>query len=140
MKKNFEFLEHSTDIKFIAYGKDLESCFENAAKAMFSSILDLNSINDSEKRTIKVKAENLDELLHDWLTELLFIFETENLAFKRFDVSIRKNRGYKISADVGGEILDNKYRINTEIKAVTYHDMVIEKTRDGWSAQVLCDI
>lgn len=157
-KKNFEFLEHTADLKFIAYGKTLDSCFENSALAMFSAIVDLDSVNVEKKEDIEIEAEELEILLHDWLSELLFLFTTKNLIFKNFNVSIKKilrckiltrntsycdkkNKNYKLIATASGEEFDPKrHSIKAEVKAITYHEMVVEKKGDIWTAQVVCDV
>ncbi len=140
LRKKFEFLEHTADLKFIAYGETLASCFENSALAMFSAIVDLDSII-IEEHDIDLEAEELEILLHDWLSELLFLFTTEEFLPKKFNVSIKKNKNYELHAIVSGEKFDNKkHRIKAEVKAVTYHEMVVEKKGDMWTAQVVCDI
>lgn len=140
LRKKFEFLDHTADLKFIAYGKTLASCFENSALAMFSAIVDLDSVV-IEEHGIDLEAEELEILLHDWLSELLFLFTTEEFLPKKFNVSINKNKNYKLHAVVSGEKFDNKkHYIKAEVKAVTYHEMVVEKKGDIWTAQVVCDI
>jgi len=139
--RDFEFLEHIADLRFIAYGKSLDDCFQNSAKAMFSAISDLKSIEEKDLKKIALEAENLEILLHDFLSELLFLFETKGLLFKEFNVSIDRNKRYRLKAGLKGEKFNpKKHEIKTEIKAVTYHEMLIEKRNKGWVAEVLCDI
>ncbi|RLI91694.1 MAG: archease [Candidatus Altiarchaeales archaeon] len=139
--RDFEFLEHVADLRFMAYGKSLNDCFQNSAKAMFSAISDLKSIDEKDLKRIVLKAEDLEVLLHDFLSELLFLFETEGLLFKKFHVSIDRNKGYRLKAELYGEKFNpKKHEIKTEIKAVTYHEMLIERRNKEWVAEVLCDI
>ena len=144
--KRFEFLDHTADLEFVSCGETLELCFENAALALFSAILDLNSVlvQTKKDRKIEVKAQDLQMLLHDWLSELLFLFSTDGLVFKDFKIKIEKNKrydGYELIGVAYGEHLDlKKHRIETEVKAITYHDMLIEKREDKWFARVICDI
>ena len=142
-KKKFEFLEHTADLEFASYGKTLDECFENSARAFFTAVLNPDSIEIKKKRKIKLSAQDLETLLHDWLSELLFLFEVEFLVFKEFKVKIKKldDRGYELSAEVSGEELNlEKHAIEAEIKAVTYHNLLVEKKNNFWSARVLCDI
>ncbi|HDH40809.1 MAG TPA: archease [Candidatus Altiarchaeales archaeon] len=139
--RDFEFLEHVADLRFMAYGKSLNDCFQNSAKAMFSAISDLKSIDEKDLKRIALKAEDLEVLLHDFLSELLFLFETRGLLFKKFHVSIDRNKGYRLKAELYGEKFNpKKHEIKTEIKAVTYHEMLIERRNKEWVAEVLCDI
>jgi len=139
--RDFEFLEHVADLRFMAYGKSLNDCFQNSAKAMFSAISDLKSIDEKDLKRIALEAEDLEVLLHDFLSELLFLFETRGLLFKKFHVSIDRNKGYRLKAELYGEKFNpKKHEIKTEIKAVTYHEMLIERRNKEWVAEVLCDI
>ncbi|MBN2014786.1 MAG: archease [Candidatus Altiarchaeota archaeon] len=139
--KDFEYLEHTADLRFRAYGGSLDECFQNAAKAMVSSIVSLESIDEDIKRNIALKAETLDTLLHDFLSEILFLFETKGLLFKNMRVSITENREYTLKAQLTGEEYSKeKHAIKAEIKAVTYHEMRVGKENNAWIAEVLCDI
>ena len=139
--RDFEFLEHVADLRFMAYGKSLNDCFQNSAKAMFSAISDLKSIDEKDLKRIALEAEDLEVLLYDFLSELLFLFETRGLLFKKFHVSIDRNKGYRLKAELYGEKFNpKKHEIKTEIKAVTYHEMLIERRNKEWVAEVLCDI
>ncbi len=145
MYKKFEFLEHTADLEFVSSGRTLNEVFENSALAFFTSILNLNSIEIKLNRKIGVSANDIETLLHDWLNELLFLFEVEFLVFREFKVKISKQESkeimYKLSARAFGEELNLKrHIIDTEIKAITYHNLFVEKKDSLWSARVLCDI
>jgi len=136
--RKFEFLEHTADLKFRARGKTLEECFENSARALWSAIIKPDTITPGEQKEIRLEADSLEILLHDFLSEFLFLFETQGMVFNEFRVKIQGN---VLTASAGGEKLDpERHRIETEIKAVTYHEMLIEEDEEGWSATVLCDI
>jgi len=142
--KNFRFLEHTADLKFLAIGNTIEECFENSAMAMFSAIVNIDYVKDDVKKNIRISSRELEILLHDFLSELLFIFETESLIFRKFNVKIKmnnENKGYVLNAIAYGERFNNeRHEIKTHIKAVTFHDFFIRKENDRWKAQVLCDI
>jgi len=134
----FEFLEHTADLRFRAWGGSLDECFENSARAMWSAVIRQDTVSAETENKIDLEADSVEVLLHDFLSELLFLFETEGLVFKDFDVSIQ-DKG--LSAVAKGEKFDpKKHKIETEIKAVTYHEMLIKEERGEWSATVLCDI
>ena len=142
-EKDFEFLDHTADLKFIAFGKTSDELFQNSAKAIFYAMLEnqLKNVSSKVEKRIELKAENIENLLHDFLSELLFLFETSGLLFNEFTVTILKNSEYVLKATVSGEKFNpEKHEITTEIKAVTYHDFFVEQTKEGWKAQVLCDI
>lgn len=136
--KEFEFLEHTADLKFRAYGKNLEDCFTNSARALFTAMLDLKKVDAKIERGISIKSETLETLLHDWLSELLFLFETENFVPGGFEVRIDEERCL-MNATLKGEKLAEKHKHELEVKAVTYHDMIVREERGVWIVQVVCD-
>lgn len=141
--KNYEYLEHTADIKFIAYGKNLEEVFENAALAMFNVIIDTEKVSEKTAEEIILKSPDLESLLVDWLSELLYLFEVNEIIFKKFRVEeIREEEGeYSITARASGEkYYPESHPFETEIKAVTYNQLEVEKIDDGWKAQVVVDI
>lgn len=140
-RAEYEFLPHTADLRFRAYGKSLDDCFQNAAKALSSSIADPKTLTDDFSEEINLEADDLGRLLHDFLSEILFRFETETLLIKETEVAIKENRGYSLRAQLSGEHYDQeKHRVKAEIKAVTYHELKVAKVGDVWTAEVLCDI
>lgn len=142
-EKKYEYLEHTADIKFLAYGNTLEEVFENAALAMFNVIIDTEKVSGEAAREISLKSPDMESLLVDWLSELLYLFEVDEIIFWKFRVDGVKEEGgeYSIKAVVSGErYYPESHPFETEIKAVTYNQLEIGKTADGWKAQVVVDI
>jgi SHS2 domain-containing protein len=141
--KQYEYLEHTADIKFQAYGKTLEEVFENAALAMFNVIINTEKVSGETAREIFLKSPDLESLLVDWLSELLYIFEVDEIVFRKFRVEkIKEEEGeYSITGQALGEkYYPESHPFETEIKAVTYNQLEIWKTADGWKAQIVVDI
>ncbi len=142
-QKKYEYLEHTADIKFIAYGKTLEEIFENAALAMFNVIIDTEKVSGETGREIYLNSPDLESLLVDWLSELLYLFEVDEIVFRKFRVEeINEEKGeYSIKARAAGEkYYPESHPFETEIKAVTYNQLEVKKIDDGWKAQVVVDI
>lgn len=139
--KQFNFLKHTADLKFEAFGKDVSEVFENSAKAMFSSLVKGN-VKGDEKKSIELQSDDLAELLHDWLDELLFSFTVDGEVYKEFQVKVKEGMdGYELTAELDFDNFDSKkHEVLTEIKAVTYHDIKVEKKGKLWRSEVLCDI
>jgi SHS2 domain-containing protein len=139
--KRFEFLDITTaDVCFVAYGKDLNELFENSALAMFEVMIDTKQVKVEIKKEIKLKAEDLNSLMFDWLNELLFYVDAENLAFSEFDVKIDE-KNFELKAVCKGEKIDReKHETRTVVKSATYHKMEIKKFDGKWRAQVILDI
>jgi SHS2 domain-containing protein len=141
--KKYRYLEHTADIKFLAYGNTLEEVFENAALAMFNVIIDTTKVSGETEREVSLTSPDLESLLVDWLSELLYLFEVDEIIFWKFRVDeIREVDGkYSIKALASGEeYYPESHPFETEIKAVTYNQLEIEKTAEGWKAQVVVDI
>ena len=136
---SYELIDHTADIGIKVYAKELKEIFETAARAMFEIIADLKNVKPREKRTIELKGSATDELLIFWLSELLFQYEVYQILFA--DFAVDKISQFSIIANAYGQRFDkNLHEIKTEIKAVTYHDLKIEKVNFGWQAQVIFDV
>jgi SHS2 domain-containing protein len=84
--KRFKVLDHTADIGLIVYGEDLKALFENAGEAFFHLMTDLRKVRSRTERRIEIQGEILERLMVDWLTELLYLHDVENLLFKKFKV------------------------------------------------------
>lgn len=136
----FEFLDHTADIKIRASGKDLSQAFSEAARAVTEAIAGKSEIEPKVERKVEVVIHKPQILLHDFLTEVIFLFSTEGLLFSEFDVDIRQSMGYKLSATLRGEEYDeSRHSLVKEVKAVTYHDMMIDEGGDSAVVEFICD-
>lgn len=137
--KKYELIDHTADVAIKAYGKTLSEAFENAAKGMFDIITDSSEIENIGQYDIELEADNLEELLVDWLSELLFLNSANNLVFGFFKVDLDEKKN-KLSAKVFGEKFNiSKHKAGAEIKAVTYH-MLEVKSKKPYHVQILFDI
>jgi SHS2 domain-containing protein len=138
--KKFEFIDITTaDVAFIAYGKDLNELFANAALAMFEVMIDTRLVKPKIEREIKVDGDDLESLMFNWLNSLLVYVDGENLAFSEFDVKIDKEK-FNLDATCKGEKIDTKrHKTRTEVKAATYHKLEVKKD-EYWRARVIVDI
>jgi SHS2 domain-containing protein len=118
---------------------DLDTLFADAARAMFSVMAgDLEAVQPKEEIRIALAADDLDALLRDWLGELLYTFHVRKLVFSDFTVSVSE-RGLQGTAR--GEPMDAvRHQLDVEIKAVTWHGLKVERTSEGWLAEVIVDI
>lgn len=128
----------TADMAFHAYGRTLEELFSNSALAMFSIIG--NPGKDEVSVDVKTEADDLESLLVNWLNELLFIFDTSQILFSRFEVKIRRNERYKLSGKARGEGIKPEHDLKAYVKAATYHLLEIKKENDHWRAQVVVDL
>jgi SHS2 domain-containing protein len=138
VKKDFEVIDHTADIGVVAYGADLGQAFNNAARALFSLVTELGDVAEVLYRDVELAASDEEDLLVAWLNELIYIFDTENILFKRFEVTVLDNR---LKARVYGEKVDSsRHRLKTGVKAATYHMLSVSKDESGCSVRVIFDI
>ncbi len=132
----YEFIEHTADIGIKAYGKSLDESFANAALAMFEVMTDVSKVKPVGEYEVRVKSENLEDLLVDWLGELLFLHETQDVLLSEFEVKIDN---LSLDAMVRGETLDReKHELKDDVKAITYHMLEVNE-KEGF-VKVLLDI
>ncbi|MDF1531089.1 MAG: archease [ANME-2 cluster archaeon] len=139
---HFEYLPHPADVRFTAHGNTLEETFEQAAYAMFGVIIHNTILEPERSVDIELESEGLDNLLYDYLSELLYLFEVEEIVFGQFKVDSIEwiNSGYVLKGRASGESIDTeRHNFETEVKAVTYHQLKVEKEDEGYSAHVIVD-
>ncbi len=120
----YERLEHTADVMVRCTGDTLEECFCNAAYALSDQMLDASTVEEKVSFDIDVSGDDLEDRLFAYLSEILFIIDSETVALCRFEVSFD---GDRVTGKAYGEPLDlGKHHPKTEIKAVTYHMMRID--------------
>jgi len=72
--QKYEFLEHTADVTFKAYGRDLNELFKNAAEALEDTMVLLDEVALGETLNIEMGSDSYENLLYDWLSELLITF------------------------------------------------------------------
>ena len=139
MQPPFEILEHPADIGFRAYGNTREELYQNAALALFSLACDLATVEELESREIETAGSDEEALLYAWLAELLAVSEADRLVFRRAE--IRSLDTERIRGVAYGELYNRaRHQRGTHIKAVTFHQLRVDQTPAGWSAQVYLDL
>jgi SHS2 domain-containing protein len=139
--KKFEFIDITTaDVAFVAYGKDLNELFADAALAMFEVMINTKQVKPTVTRKVTIKGNDLESLMFNWLNELLVYVDSENLVFSDFKVKVDEKK-FSLSAECKGEKINRKkHETRTVVKSATMHKMEIKKERNIWKAQVILDI
>lgn len=134
--ERYTLIDHTADLMVRANGATLEECFGNAAYALFDQTVDLSGIGTSEETEVRVTGIDDEDRLFSFLSEMLFIEDADNLILREFDVRFE---GDEVICKARGETLDrSRHRLRSEIKAVTYHMMEID--RETPSVTVLFDV
>ena len=138
-EEKIKYIEHPSDVGFEAYGDTLEELFANAAIAMYSLMTDVDEIEGEEEREIEINSEDLYSLMFDWLDELIFLFDSESLVMRSFDIAIDESNFSIQGTCKGGKFDPSKHVSGIIIKAVTYNMMEIKKN-EAWKARVVLDV
>lgn len=135
----YEVFDHTADLGLRIWAADRPSLYAEAARALFSLVvLNPDAVRPVEQRSFAIAGQQEDYLLFDWLSELLYTFETEHLLFGEFQIDLD---GDGLRATARGERLDrSRHELDHEIKAITYHGLKIEATATGWMAEFIVDI
>jgi len=133
----FKFLEHTADVKFVAFGKKKEEVFENSALALKEVICGKIKIKDDKVKKIKVEGKDLESLLYVFLEEIIFLLEGENFIISR--IKSLKISKFNLSAVILGDETKG-YHFTNKVKAITYNDMLVEQDKGKWKIQVVLDV
>jgi len=135
--KRFKLIEHTADIGLIAYGQDLAEAFSNAAYGLFSIITDLRRVRKVESRIVELQERSPEDLLFSWLNHLIYLFDTEQMLFKSWDV--QEFDGLKIKSVCFGEKADPlRHDLKLGVKAATYYMLKVDRQKN--QVQVIFDI
>src|SRR4051794_17194470 len=134
-----EFFEHTADLGLRVRAADLDDLFAEAARALFSAVVeDLGTVVASQRLELRIAGADKEFLLFDWLKTLLYHFDAEHLLFSRFEVRLADGG---LTGKAWGEPLDRaRHELSHEVKAITYHGLRVGQTADGWEAEVIVDI
>jgi len=134
----FELLEHTADVGLVAYGADLSDAFAAAAEGLFSIIADLTTVKETISYRVEVTASDIESLLVEWLNELLFLFDTQNVLLRRFEVQVMPPT--HLVGQAWGERYDPaRHRLNLGVKAATYHGIWVQSNGEV-RLQVILDV
>jgi SHS2 domain-containing protein len=130
-----------TDAVIEAYGETLEGAFENAAKGVNDTMVDLKTVTPCKEVKIAANGHDLSSLLFDWLDKVMLLLVADSFVMSEFSVKINHNNGYSLAGVARGEKLDlEKHHYKVEIKAVTYHEMDIKQERGKATVRFLLDL
>ena len=134
-RAEFEEIEHTADWAIRVLASDLESLFECAAQGMFQLIGCANLEAEAIIRPITLQAADLETLLVGWLEELLYLLETENLMMAESRIQIPSDT--QLLATISMLPAQERWK---EIKAVTFHDLQIKQSSNGFEVSIVFDV
>jgi SHS2 domain-containing protein len=137
--RKYHQIDHTADLGLRVWGWTLPELYANAAEGMCALFFELPAVEPRERRPITAEGHDREELLVDWLGELLYVAEVEQFLPCRFEILELNPR--RLRAEIAGEpFAPGRHRWRTGIKAATYHDLEITPAPGGgWSVQIVFD-
>lgn len=139
----YRYLENiaKADAAFEVKAESLKGLFKDAALALFGLMVDLNSVEAKESRQIILENKKIEDLLFDFLEELVFLKDKDYILFKEFQIDISFNKKYKLKAQAKGEMINpQKHKLEVDVKAITLHLFKVEQKNKIWYARIVVDI
>ncbi|MFH0731771.1 MAG: archease [Candidatus Omnitrophota bacterium] len=137
--KNYEFLEHTADFGIRVWGKTQTELFTNAATGMFEYITDISKVKPTKTIAMELESDDRNGLLKDWLSELLYYCNVKNMLFCEFKIDAIDDK--RIECELKGERIDKStYKLNHEVKAVTFHNLNIEEKEGLLTTEIIFDV
>ncbi len=143
MSGSYNIIDHSADIGLEIEADTVESLFESAAVGMISIIADSNEVKSDAHFDIILSEATYEDLLVEWLKELLFIFASNNYILNKFKIKVEETDSERksLTAKCYGELFNpEKHPLKTEIKNVTYHKLNVSHSSSKWKGTVIFDL
>lgn len=142
--RGFRPLDHTADKSIEVWGPTLPDLFAAAAEGMFGGSADPARVPPEQEWSVQVQAASLEDLLHAWLSELLWIAERDEAVLCQFEIADLQQseqgpcrlRG----AARGGPLPTDRSHTGAPVKAVTYHALRIWRDGDLWRARLVFDV
>ena len=140
----YTFIDHTADVAVDLTGRTLEDLFASAAHALTDTLTELNRVRPLGTQSVGVEAASVEDLLVDWLNELLYRFEVQNMLFCDATATVQGDDPagrWVLGATVAGELFDPaRHPSRVLVKGATYHGLTITQTAGEWRARVVLDI
>ena len=127
----------TADIALEAEGNTKSEMFENAALATTEAMVELEKVKPTEVREVVLENEDEEQLLFEFLSEIVFYKDAEDLMFSKFEVKID---GDKLKAKMYGEEFNQEMGFKIDVKAITMHMLKVEKKNNKYKCTVVLDI
>lgn len=135
----YQFVEHISDVKFIATGRTIEEAFFESSKALKESICgDIKVLGQISKK-IEIKGRSIENLLYKFLEEFLILLDSESFLLSSISEISIDTEQFILNANIFGDNAE-KYHFTNDVKAVTYSQMEIKKTEEGFECIVVLDV
>lgn len=138
----YRFLEHTADMGVEIEANTFESLLSEGLLALTDTLTEVERVNLELELPFELVAPSREDLLVEWLSELVYLFETKSVLLRQTDLEVEaEDGGWRLRGTVRGERYDpDRHRIKRLVKAITYHQLEVRSSTTGWSARVIFDI
>jgi len=138
----YTFIDHTADVAADLTGRTLEEHFASAAQALTDTLTERSQVHTVITQSVTLEAPTLEDLLVDWLNELLYRFEVQNVLVFDATVTIEEASGrWQLGATIAGEMFNPaRHPSRVLVKSATYHGLSVSKSAHGYSARIVFDI
>ena len=140
---SYEYLDYeaTADLAVRAAGKTLKEAFESAGEALINAMAETGSVEEQEIKLVDKKAEDLESLLYDFLEDIVYFHDAENIIFKSVKITDFNAKNNSLRAVLKGEIFNaSKHEAKNSVKAVTYFGMKIVKKKNCYEISFTVDL
>jgi SHS2 domain-containing protein len=138
----YTFIDHTADVAADLTGRTLNELFASAAQALTDTLTELDRVRPVVTQSVTLEAGSVETLLVDWLNELVYRFEVQNMLFSDATVTVDSGQDrWALGATVAGELFDPaRHPSRVLVKGATYHGLEIKEEAGEWRARVVLDI
>ena len=138
-QKKYRTVNRSSDLAVKIFGASQAELFANSGFALFDLLTPIDKVEVKEHMTLEVEGADRDDLMVNWMRELLYLYQGSGYLLKEFVVQEVKDN--YIRGEVSGEKFDpDRHDIQREIRAVVSQQSRMEKTGNQWTAQVVLEL
>lgn len=137
-EESARWLSHDADLLLEARAPSAERLFVAAGRAVVEAMTDRPPMTGGTRRSVRLDADDLETLFVAWLNEIVFLVTAEGFLPARYPSM--KIGATSLHAEIDGASAGAETRVVREIKAATYHRLVVTEDVSGWTARVLLDV
>lgn len=138
-QKKYRLTTRQSELAVRIVGNSQADLFANSAYALFDVMTEIEKIEIKDRLPLEVEGMDRDDLLVNWMRELLYLYQGSGYLLKEFQ--IREVKDTIVKAEVCGEKIDpDRHEIKQEISAVVYHQSRMAKTGNQWTAQLIFEV
>ncbi len=135
----YKTIDHTADLGIHVFGADAKDLFANAAFALFDLITNIDTLKGLNEYEVRITGNDWPDTMVNWLRELLYLWTCKEMLVKTTNISYLTK--HELTARVNFDPYDpDRHEIKNEIKAVTYHQIQVEKGAPGWESKIILDV